>query len=99
MFVCFYNVGSVQLALSGESYDYIRITPYFDELDSVLSETDAGYIKLLVSAAIRYFESTIKVVPIDGTFYLPRGCQRFSVVNGYINCFAFYPDICGVGML
>ena len=86
-----------KLALLDETYDYIRITPYYDEIESSLSGSNLTFVKSLVSSSIRYFESFTKVVPIDDTFYLPRRCISWYTVNGYINCIS-YSDTCGRGM-
>ena len=84
--------------MSDETYDNIRIGAYFDQIESVLSGDDLLYVKSLISSSIRYFESFVKVVPIDGTFYLPRLCYQWYPINNYQNCIQYYYQTCGVGM-
>lgn len=97
IFCMFVNDIIPQLALNDESYDHIRITPYYGAIESVLSGDDLSFVKSLISASIRYLESFVKVIPIDGTFYLPRQCSSYYLTNGYINC-ASYRSVCGASM-
>lgn len=91
-----------RLALVGETYENIRITPHWN-LDG-LSNDDEAYVKATVSTAIDYLSQFTKVVPIDGTFFVPRPCVDSVEVgifagNDFINCVEYNINECGPCML
>ena len=83
------------------THETIRITPYWDEVESQLTGDDLDYVKSIVSTSIRHFESFTKVRPIDGRLYYPRRCNSSQIPNnrGFKNCFEYIPATCGPSML
>ena len=92
------NQQNKQLAQNDESYSSIRITPYYDEIESILSQSDLEYIKSIVGSAIRYAQSFLKIIPINGTFHIPRECLIHYTINGYDNCVYYGTPHCGLGI-
>lgn len=81
-----------QRRLASSSYENIRITPYWTQLEADLASnaTLLAYVKQLISASFRYFEGMIKVKRVDGNLYVPRSCYMwYNSYNGYENCVLF----------
>ena len=80
-------------ALSESETAPIRISAYYDP-DTILSRdaSEIHELKAVVGAIVNYYENAIRVVPVDGTFYMERFCN--SWYNGgpsgqYENCILF----------
>ena len=67
------------------SVEPIRISPYYDPTTICttcgLTTDTITYIKQLTSAAIRYFEQFVSVVPVDGSLFLHQ-CTTFNMLGG-----------------
>ena len=63
-------------------YQNIRITPHYDtatiSTSNGLTNAQITFIKQLISASIKYFESFIKVIPVDGPLFI-EGCPYTSI--------------------
>merc|ERR1719464_1190755 len=63
----------------------IRVSAYYDP-DSITNARSASEIhalKSVIGAIVNYYEDTIRVIPVDGTFYMQRRCNQF-----------YYSDYC-----
>lgn len=74
-------------------YSLIRITPYYDTtITSSLTTEQLNYVKELVSASIRYLESFISVIPIDGPLFI-SSCESWSDTDDFVYPFCQSSDI------
>lgn len=65
----------------------IRISAYYDDsVTGTLTSNDIDFIKQVMSATIRYYESFMRVIPVSGNWYNQRPCNSLDIVNGYQNC-------------
>ena len=79
------------------NYEPIRMRPYWTglELSTEISTKEIKIIKNLISVAIKYFESFIKVIPSNGPLYYPRQCESYTdesrptITRSYSNCMKY----------
>ena len=76
------NIKRRRRALSDSETAPIRVSAYYDptSITNGLTSTQQEHIEQLVGAIASYYEQFVKVVPIDGTFFIDRRCSRG---NGY----------------
>lgn len=57
----------------------IRISAYYDPDSITLARTDEqiSRVKSVIGAVVNYYENAIRVIPIDGTFYMRRFCNAW----------------------
>eukprot|EP01084_Bolivina_argentea_P081907 148318_1 len=83
-----------RLGIQTNKFESIRIMPYWNLLEATeLAENKIMTIKNIVSAAISYFESFIKVKRAKGPLKYPRNCILGTTVHGpinhYFNCYKY----------
>ena len=68
----------------------IRISAYYDP-DTIESRNAAEIhaLKAVIGAIVNYYENTIRVIPVDGTFYMERFCNSWYNVDGFQNCILY----------
>ena len=69
----------------------IRVSAYYDPatIENARTAVEIATLKSVIGAIVNYYQETIKVVPVDGTFYMERFCESWWWSGGtedYVNC-------------
>ena len=69
----------------------IRVSAYYDPVSvtNARSAAEIHALKAVIGAIVNYYENTVRVIPVDGTFYMKRWCSYFYYSDYGSNCIQY----------